>query len=312
MNTICAGRVVLVTGAGRGIGREYALEFARQGARVVVNDLGSDLKGDGASTGPAAEVVDQILAAGGEAIVNGEDVSDWDGARRMVGAAIERFGRLDVLVNNAGILRDRTIVSMDIAEWDAVIKVHLRGTFCPTHWAAVHWRERSKEIDGPVKGRLINTSSSSGLYSNTGQVNYAAAKAGIASLTIVASRELARYGVTANAVYPTALSRLTEETFKRAGVVGDAPPEGFDPYDPVNLAPVVVWLGSEQSADITGRVLGIRGGRIVVAEGWAAGPTATADRRWETSEIGDILAPLVAAAAPNATSTGKREHVGAS
>ncbi|KQU38394.1 MULTISPECIES: SDR family oxidoreductase [unclassified Rhodococcus (in: high G+C Gram-positive bacteria)] len=305
MNGICRDRVVVITGAGRGIGREYALEFARQGAKVVVNDLGAG--GDGAGSGsvtPAAQVVAEIREMGGEAIVNGNDVADFDGAKNVIDDAVSTFGRLDVLVNNAGILRDRMIANMSIDEWDSVIRVHLRGTFGPTRWAAAHWRERSKAGEA-VDARLINTASSSGLYSNVGQANYAAAKAGIASLTVVASQELARYGVTANAVYPTALSRLTEGVFKAAGWTGESE-DGFDPFDPANIAPAVVWLGSTRSAGVTGRVFGLRGGRIVLANGWEAGPTVDAGRRWDPAELDDVMADLVHRAPENSGTDGIR------
>jgi NAD(P)-dependent dehydrogenase (short-subunit alcohol dehydrogenase family) len=307
---ICEDRTVVITGAGRGIGRAYALEFARQGANVVVNDLGGASDGSGASSVPAQEVVQEIRGLGGNAVADDHDVADFDGAKAMIDRAIVEYGQLDVLVNNAGILRDRTIANMSIEEWDAVIRVHLRGTFAPTRWAAAHWRERAKASGQPVGGRLINTSSSSGIYSNPGQANYAAAKAGIASMTIVASRELARYGVTANAVYPTALSRLTEDVLRSRGRLSedskDADP--FDSLDPANFAPVVVWLGSERSADITGRVFGLRGGRIVVAETWVAGPTVEEERRFEYGELDSIIPELVAKAAPNSGIYGQREQ----
>jgi NAD(P)-dependent dehydrogenase (short-subunit alcohol dehydrogenase family) len=301
---LCEDRVVVITGAGRGIGREYALEFARHGAKVVVNDLGSAGDGTGeASLTPAAQTASDVVALGGEALVNGADIADFEGARSVIDAAIEHFGRVDVLVNNAGILRDRTIVNMDIDEWDSVIRVHLRGTFAMTRWAAAHWRARSKE-EGDVAGRLINTSSSSGLYANPGQANYAAAKAGIASFTIVASRELARYGVTANAIYPTALSRLTESVFSKSRVAVEREPEAFDPLSPENVAPVVVWLGSTESSGITGRVFGVRGGRIVVANGWSAGPTVEQNCRWDARHLGAVIPDLVAQAQPNAGTNG--------
>jgi len=209
MTGICDGRVVIVTGAGRGIGRGHALEFARQGAKVVVNDLGGTMDGTGSDAGPAQQVVDEIRAAGGEAVASGDNVADWKGAERLVRTAIETYGRLDVLVNNAGILRDRMLVNMTEDEWDAVINVHLKGTFGPAHFAAEHWRERSKAGE-EVDGRLINTSSTSGIFGNVGQTNYGAAKAGIASFTIIAAQELARYGVTVNAIAPGARTRLTE------------------------------------------------------------------------------------------------------
>jgi NAD(P)-dependent dehydrogenase (short-subunit alcohol dehydrogenase family) len=305
----CKDRVVIVTGAGRGIGRDYALEFARQGAQVVVNDLGKDGDGTGqAMSGPAESVAAEIRAAGGEAVPSVHDVADFDSARELVDLAVSTYGRLDTLVNNAGILRDRTIVNMSIEEWDSVISVHLRGTFCTTRWAAEHWRNRAKSGD-PADGRLINTSSSSGLFANPGQANYAAAKAGIASFTIVASRELARYGVTANAVYPTAMSRLT------AGILKNLPPDqaaavqdanGFDPLDAGNIAPVVVWLGSARSAGVTGRVFGVRGGRVVVARGWEAGPERDSGRRWQLDELDQVMPELVAESADNAGMDGKR------
>lgn len=301
MNGICEGRVVIVTGAARGIGREHALEFARQGAKVVVNDLGAELDGTGSSSGPAGEVVASIRAAGGEAIVNGEDVSDYEGAGRLIADAIDKFGRLDVLVNNAGILRDRMLVNMSPDEWDAVIKVHLRGTFCPLRHAANYWRGISKKGEA-IDARIINTTSSSGIYGNPGQGNYGAAKAGIASLTIIAARELERYGITVNAVAPGAMTRMTE------GLRPDRvrPAEGeFDPSAPGNIAPLVVWLGSAEAKGVTGRVFNVRGGVISVAEGWAAGPEVDKGSRWDPAELGEVIPALVSKAQPNALQNGR-------
>jgi NAD(P)-dependent dehydrogenase (short-subunit alcohol dehydrogenase family) len=302
MSRICEGRVVIVTGAGRGIGRGHAIEFARQGAKVVVNDLGADVDGTGASAGPANEVVDIIKGMGGEAIANGEDVSDWDGANRLVQTAIDTFGGLDVLVNNAGILRDRMLINMTIEEWDAVIKVHLRGTFAPSRVAAAYWRERSKAGE-PNDARIINTSSSSGIYGNPGQTNYGAAKAGIAAFTIIASMELARYGVTVNAIAPGALTRMTENLRPDRPEVK---PDEFDARSPDNVAPLVVWLGSPESKDVTGRVFNVAGGRISVAEGWNAGPGVDKGDRWEPDELGAVIPGLVEQAAPNAATSGQR------
>ncbi|HET9689664.1 MAG TPA: SDR family oxidoreductase [Acidimicrobiales bacterium] len=305
MTGICEGRVVIVTGAARGIGRGYALEFARQGAKVVVNDLGAEVDGTGGSTGPAGEVVDLIRAEGGEAVANGDDVSDWDGAQRLVQTAVEQFGQLDVLVNNAGILRDRMLVNMTPDEWDAVIRVHLRGTFAPMRVAAGYWRERQK-AGHDVDARIINTSSSSGIYGNVGQTNYGAAKAGIAAMTIIASQELARYGITVNAIAPAALTRMTENL--GGGLSRSQADEGgWNPADPDNIAPIVAWLGSAESRGVTGRVFNVRGGHISVAEGWVAGPAADKDGRWDPAELGEIVTDLVAKAAPNAKMNGKRE-----
>jgi NAD(P)-dependent dehydrogenase (short-subunit alcohol dehydrogenase family) len=298
---LCEGRVVVVTGAGRGIGREHALEFARQGADVVVNDLGSEVDGTGASEGPAQDVAREVRALGRRAIVNSDDVADAAGAEALINSAIDEFGRLDVLVNNAGILRDRMLVNMTFAEWDAVIRVHLRGTFGPSHFAARHWRERSKAGE-PVDARIINTTSPSGIYGNTGQTNYGAAKAGIASFTIIAAKELAGYGVTVNAIAPGAATRMTIPL--RAGGRTPPPAGSFDPSAPDNIAPLVVWLGSRESAGITGRVFNVRGGRISVAEGWHAGPHADQDHRWDPTDLGNVIRALVADARPNADMRG--------
>ncbi|GAB3295146.1 SDR family NAD(P)-dependent oxidoreductase [Epidermidibacterium keratini] len=294
-------QVVIVTGAGRGLGREHALEFARHGAKVVVNDLGADVNGSGASSGPAGEVVEEIRAAGGTAIANGDDVSDDEGAKRLVQAALDEFGRLDVLVNNAGILRDRMIVNMTMDEWDAVIRVHLRGTFAPTKHAVDHWRALSKSGES-VDARIINTTSSSGIYGNVGQANYGAAKAGIAALTIIAAKELERYGIAVNAIAPGALTRMTENLVRYQN---EPEPEGWNPRGAENVAPLVVWLASPAAKGITGRVFNVRGGRISVAEGWIAGPEVDKGARWDVWELDDVLPDLVAQARPNAETDGK-------
>jgi NAD(P)-dependent dehydrogenase (short-subunit alcohol dehydrogenase family) len=296
MSGICEGRVVIVTGAGRGIGREHALELARQGAKVVVNDLGGAPDGTGADTGAAKLVVEEIIAAGGTAVVNTDDVSDWDGARSMVQGAISEFGQLDVLVNNAGILRDRTLVSMTSEEWDAVIRVHLRGTVGPSRFAAEYWRAQAKITGQSTHGRIINTTSASGLYGNFGQTNYGAAKAAIASLTVIASLELAPYGVTVNAVAPAARTRLTESLMAGTGM------EGFGPE---RIAPLVCWLASSDSDAVTGRVFDVRGGQIGVAESWRLGPVATTSGQWEAGELGQVIPNLVARAAPNVGMNGR-------
>jgi len=295
---------VVVTGAGRGIGREHALEFARQGAKVVVNDLGSNTDGTGSSAGPAGEVVDEIKAMGAEAIANGDDVSDFDGASRMIRSAIDTFGRIDTLVNNAGILRDRMLVNMTPDEWDAVIRVHLRGTFAPTRAALDFWRERSKAGEDN-DARIVNTTSPSGIYGNVGQTNYGAAKAGIASFTIIAAMEVARYGVTVNAIAPAALTRMTEN-LGMGQRAADIPAEQFNPLSADNISPIVVWLGSSESAGITGRVFNVMGGHLSVAEGWVEGPAADKDGRWDPAELTGIVPDLVARAAPNAAMSGRR------
>jgi NAD(P)-dependent dehydrogenase (short-subunit alcohol dehydrogenase family) len=297
-----------VTGAGRGIGRAEAIELARQGASVVVNDLGAEVDGTGSSPGPAAEVVGEIRDAGGVAVANGDDVSDWEGAQRLVNTAVESFGGLDVLVNNAGILRDRMLVNMTDEEWDAVIRVHLRGTFAPTRWAATYWRERAK-AGQQVDARVINTSSSSGMYGNAGQSNYGAAKAGIAAFTVITAMELGRYGVTVNAIAPGALTRMTSNlgAIRAARAGAEAEPEVIDPRrSPENVAPLVAWLASEQSAGVTGRVFNVGGGRLSVAEGWVAGPGVEREEMFVAGELGSIVPALVAAAAPNANMRGAR------
>ncbi|HET9078669.1 MAG TPA: SDR family oxidoreductase [Acidimicrobiales bacterium] len=301
---ICEDRVVVITGAGRGIGREHAIEFARQGARVVVNDLGGEVDGTGSSTGPAGEVVDEIRAMGGQAVANGDDVSDPEGAERLVRTAIDAFGGLDVLVNNAGILRDRMLVNMTVDEWDAVIRVHLRGTFAPSSAALHYWRERAK-AGGTNDARIINTTSPSGIYGNVGQTNYGAAKAGIAAFTVIAAMEVGRYGVTVNAIAPAALTRMTEN-LGMGQRAADIPEGAFNPLAPDNISPIVVWLGSPESASVTGRVFNVAGGHLSVAEGWVEGPTADKNGRWDPAELGEVVGDLVSRAAPNADMRGHR------
>ncbi|WP_131747105.1 SDR family oxidoreductase [Frankia sp. Cppng1_Ct_nod] len=304
MTGICEGRVVIVTGAGNGIGRAHAKLFAAEGAKVVVNDLGGSRDGSGASTGPAQTVVDEIKAAGGEAVANTDDISDWEGSKSLVQQAIDTFGGLDVVVNNAGILRDRMLTNMSEAEWDAVIKVHLKGTFGPTHHAAAYWRDRSK-AGQPNDARIINTSSPSGLFGNVGQTNYGAAKAGIATFTVIAARELGRYGVTVNAIAPTALTRMTED-LAAVQAMKDAAGDSFDPLAPENISPTVVWLGSPASKDVTGQVFALFGGSITVVEGWVNGPNVTRQGTWAPGELSEVIPDLVAKAAPGADMEGNR------
>jgi NAD(P)-dependent dehydrogenase (short-subunit alcohol dehydrogenase family) len=288
---ICDGRVAVVTGAGRGIGRGHALELARHGAKVVVNDLGGSVDGTGTDKGPAQAVVDEIVAAGGEAVPNTDDVADWDGAKQLVDTAINTFGSLDVVVNNAGILRDRMLFNMSEAEWDAVVRVHLKGTFAPSRWAAAYWRAQHKE-GVPVDARIINTSSTSGLFANPGQSNYGAAKSGIATFSIIAAKELGRYGVTVNAVAPGARTRMTENL----GGGRPAPePGAWDERSPDNIAPIVAWLASAQSAAVTGQVFLVGGGRIAIAQGWHRGPGTDRGARWDPAELGPVVTDLLAA-----------------
>ena len=284
-------RVAIVTGAGRGIGREHALALAERGFAVVVNDLGADPHGTGADSGPAGEVAAQIVSAGGRAVVDGGDVSNWSDAEALIGRALSEFGRLDVLVNNAGILRDRTIAAMTAEEWDIVVQVHLRGTFAPTHFAVQYWRSKFKESGVKLGARLINTTSASGIYGNFGQANYGAPKAGIAAFTVIAAKELAPYGVTANAVSPAALTRLTE------GLLDPEAPAAIP--GPEHIARVVAWLAGPASESVTGRVLDVAGSRIGVSEMWRLGPTATKEGIWEVDELDDVIPDLVAQAAPN-------------
>ena len=285
---ICAGRTVIITGAGRGLGRAHALAFAAEGANVIVNDVGASLTGEGHDAGPAAEVVSEIEAMGGRAIVNADDVSDWDGAGHMVAEAIDTFGRLDTLVCNAGIVRDRMIVNMSVDEWDAVMKVHLRGMFCPVRHAVDHWRGRAKAGEA-VDARIVTTSSGAGLFGSVSQANYSAAKAGIAAFTIVSAVELGRYGVAINGIAPSARSRMTEDAFAE---MMKKPDSGFDAMDPANVSPVVVWLGST-SCDVTGKMFETAGGQLSVADGWQHGEVADKGDRYEPSEVGRVVADLL-------------------
>src|SRR4029453_6244055 len=265
---LCDGRVAIVPGAGRGIGREHALSLARQGAKVVVNDLGGNVDGTGGDLSPAEQGVAEIKGAGGQAVANGDDISSWEGAHRLINTAVEAFGDLHVLVNNAGILRDRMLANMTEQEWDDVIKVHLKGTFCPSRHAVEYWRAKNKETGKPVNGRIINTSSTSGLFGNMGQTNYGAAKAGIAAFSIIAARELRRIGVTVNAISPSAVTRMTEGLRERTE-------EQKEAGDPKWIAPVITYLASEDSEDITARVFYIGNGVFSVMEGWHRGPQRT-------------------------------------
>ena len=284
MARLCEGRIALVTGAARGVGREHALGLAKYGAKVVVNDLGAGVDGSGADTTPAQAVVDEIKDLGGEAIVNGDDVSSWDGAKNMIDQTIDAFGTIDVVVNNAGILRDRMLVNMTEDEWDAVIQVHLKGTFAPSRHAAAYWRQRSKETGEKVNARIINTSSTSGLYGNIGQTNYGAAKAGIAAFTIIAARELARIGVTVNAISPTAYTRMTDN-------LREYTEEDIERRDPRWVSPTIVYLSSAEASDITGRVIQAGNGRVAVCEGWRRG--AEIDQLEDAEAIGPMIRDMI-------------------
>ncbi|MCF3173084.1 SDR family oxidoreductase [Streptomyces sioyaensis] len=293
MTGICAGRVVAVTGAGRGLGRAHALALAAEGAEVVVNDLGVAPDGAGASAGPAQQVADEIRAHGGQAVAHTGDITTTEGAASLVATALDTFGRLDTLVNNAGFLRDRMLVNLDEDDWDAVIRVHLKGHFLPLRHAAAHWRAEAKSGRTP-DARVINTASGAGLLGSVGQGNYSAAKAGIIGLTLVAAAEMARYGVQINAIAPAARTRMTERTFAATMA---APADGeFDAMAPENVSPLVVWLSSADSAGVTGRVFEAEAGRITVMEGWRPGPTADKGSRWTPAEAGEAARRLLAGA----------------
>ena len=289
MSRLCEGRVAIVTGAGRGIGREHALSLASQGAKVVVNDLGGNVDGSGGDLSPAEQVVQEIIGMGGEAVSNGDNVASWEGAQRLINTAIETFGDLHVVVNNAGILRDRVLVNMTEEEWDAVIAVHLKGHFAPTRWAAAYWREQHKA--GVVKPRnLVHTSSTSGLFANPGQSNYGAAKTGIATFSQIAAKELARYGVKSNTIAPGARTRLTLATPGLEDIMN--PKDGvFDQWDPANISPLVAYLASEACA-FTGETFLVQGGNVTMIESWARGQGVDRDSRWTVSELADAMLPL--------------------
>ncbi|MGH8978116.1 MAG: SDR family oxidoreductase [Acidimicrobiia bacterium] len=276
------GRVAIITGAGRGLGREHALLFAAEGAKVVVNDLGGDMHGEGGDPSAAMEVVEEIKGMDGDAVVNGDNVADWDGAARVVRQAVETFGDLHVLVNNAGILRDRVIINMTEAEWDSVVQVHLKGHFCPTRHAAAYWREQTK-AGKEVVAALVHTTSTSGLFANPGQANYDAAKSGIATLSQVCAKELQRYGVRSNAIAPAARTRLTEAT-PGLGDVVKAPEEGFDRWDPANVAPFVAYL-STADCPFSGETFFVQGGKVQRVQSWAFAEEIERADRWTVDEL---------------------------
>ena len=292
------GRVVIVTGAGGGIGRAHALAFAAEGARVVVNDIGVGLDGSPAGGGSAAQgVVDEITSAGGEAVANGSNIADWSQAESLVRAAVETFGGLDVVVNNAGIVRDRMMANTSEEEFDAVVAVHLKGHFAMMRHAASYWRGLSKagKAPGDIDARIVNTSSGAGLQGSVGQGNYSAAKAGIAAMTLVGAAEMGRYGVTVNAIAPSARTRMTETVFAEMMATQD---QDFDAMAPENVSPLVVWLGSAESRDVTGKVFEVEGGKIRVAEGWAHGPQIDKGAKWDPAELGPVVTDLLAKARP--------------
>ena len=291
---ISEDRVVIVTGAAAGIGREHALEFARQGAHVVVNDVA-----------PVDATVEELRALGSQAIGNRDDISSWEGAKHLVDAALTEFGELHAVVNNAGILRDKMVVNMEPEQWDAVIRVHLRGTFCVTRHAASYWRSQHKAGTAVDSPRIVNTSSPSGLFGNVGQSNYGAAKAGIAAFTVISADELARLGVGVNAIAPTALTDMTAGVDAYVqNVHRESAATGFDVGSPANVAPLVVWLASPASEGISGRVFSINGGSISVLETWVKGPTAQQNARWDVSQLSDVVPDLVARARPNSQMSG--------
>jgi len=290
---ICAGRAVVVTGAGQGLGRAHALAFAAAGASVVVNDVGSR----------AAAVAAEIQAAGGMAVASVGDVADWGYAERLVGTAVEAFGRLDTLVNNAGLVRDRMLVNLSEQEWDEVVRVDLKGHFAPLRHAAAYWRDEAK-AGRPVAARVVNTSSGAGLLGSVGQANYAAAKAGVAALTQVAAAELARYGITVNAIAPSARTGMTAAVFADAM---RAPEGGFDAMAPENVSPLVVWLGSADAGDVTGRVFEVSGGAVSLCDGWRHGEPADAGARWEPAALGPVVRDLLAKAVPPEPVYGARQ-----
>jgi len=292
--TICKDRVVIVTGAGNGLGKAYALELAAQGAKVIVNDLGVGTHGeDGASKGAAQQVVDEIRAKGGEAIANTADVADWDAGKHAVQQALDTYGALHAVVNNAGFVRDRMFVSCTPEEWDAVLRVHLRGHFCISRHAVDWWRAQHK-AGNPMDARIINTTSGAGLQGSIGQSAYSAAKAGIATLTLVQAAELARYGITANALAPNARTRMTATgAFDMDIKAGE-----FDVFSPDNMAPLVAWLCSEHSREVSGQVFDLKGGRVLLAEGWCDGPAYDKGARLDAAELGPIIADLMARRTP--------------
>ena len=277
------GKTAIVTGAGRGLGRAHALALAAAGARVVVNDLGSSLTGETEESSPAADVVAEIQASGGEAVADPENVADFEGARRLVQRALDTFGRLDILVNNAGILRDRMLVNMDETEWDSVIAVHLKGHFAPARHAAAYWRDQAKS-GVEMRGRVINTSSPSGVFGNVGQSNYGAAKAGIAAFTVIVAQELGRYGVTVNCIAPNARTRMTESAFELPADADD-----FDPLAAENNSPLVVALCADEAQGITGQVFHVFGGAVNMLQPWSAGELFATDGRWDPNALVEAL-----------------------